>query len=115
MRNDFSKKQHLVEDKQFRRVFNQKQKITTDAFRVYYCNNNLTHPRLGVIVAKKNISKAVARNHLKRLVREFFRLNKDKIGAIDLVIFVNKRALDLTKKELEQQLDRIIEYLKNCS
>lgn len=43
------------------------------------------NPRLGFIVAKKKVRRAVDRNRIKRCVRENFRLMKHELPAIDIV------------------------------
>ena len=46
--------------------------------------------RLGLVVSKKNISKAVERNRVKRVVRESFRKNKSQIPNLDVVVLIRK-------------------------
>lgn len=47
-----------------------------------------TGPRLGVIVAKRFLKKAVDRNRVRRLVRESFRLNQHDLGGLDIVVLL---------------------------
>ena len=46
--------------------------------------------RLGLVVSKKNISKAVERNRVKRVIRESFRKNKTLIPNLDVVVLIRK-------------------------
>ena len=46
--------------------------------------------RLGLVVSKKNISKSVERNRVKRLIRESFRKNKSQIPNLDVVVLIRK-------------------------
>ena len=46
--------------------------------------------RLGLVVSKKNISKAVKRNRVKRLIRESFRKNKSQTPNLDVVVLIRK-------------------------
>ena len=46
--------------------------------------------RLGLVVSKKNISKAVERNRVKRLIRESFRKNKSQVPNLDVVVLIRK-------------------------
>ena len=46
--------------------------------------------RLGLVVSKKNISKAVERNRVKRLIRESFRKNKSQTPNLDVVVLIRK-------------------------
>ncbi|MDD5390056.1 MAG: ribonuclease P protein component [Gallionellaceae bacterium] len=48
-------------------------------------SNGLNIPRLGMIVPKKVIRTAVGRNRIKRLLREWFRLNQADIAGLDVI------------------------------
>ncbi len=67
--------------------------------------------RLGITVTKK-VGNAVVRNRIKRLCREFFRLNKHQItGDWDINIIAKKQAAGLSAKDvfysLKHTFDRI--------
>ncbi len=49
---------------------------TGDFLQIYAKPNNTNYSRLGLIVAKKVARRAVDRNRVKRLLREFFRVNQ---------------------------------------
>ncbi|MBW1780634.1 MAG: ribonuclease P protein component [Deltaproteobacteria bacterium] len=75
----------------------------TRHFVVITKQNGLGITRLGVTVSKK-AGNAVKRNRVKRLIREFFRLNNSKIPqGYDIVVAAKKDAsyLDLWKTEEE--------------
>lgn len=44
--------------------------------------------RLGLAVAKKHLRRAVARNRIKRLIRESFRHHRQALAGLDLVVLV---------------------------
>ena len=43
-------------------------------------------PRLGLLVTRKHAARANERNRLKRCVREAFRLEQERLGALDLLV-----------------------------
>ncbi len=48
--------------------------------------NKLDTPRLGLAISRKVAPGAVARNRIKRLVRESFRHNRERICPLDIVV-----------------------------
>ncbi|MFT7300007.1 MAG: ribonuclease P protein component [Porticoccus sp.] len=67
--------------------------------------NQLSHPRLGLVVAKKHIRHAVNRNRVKRFVRETFRLAQQQLDSLD-VVFLSRPGMDkLSPKEQTELLE----------
>ncbi len=56
------------------------------------------YPRLGLAVSRKKLHKAVSRNLLKRIVRESFRINSDRLAGLDVVV-VAQGKIDVSRKE----------------
>ncbi len=71
--------------------------------------------RIGITASKK-VGNAVVRNRIKRLVREYFRLNKKKIKKlIDINVIVRKNSAYLNTKEVFSALEDIFEkVLSDC-
>ncbi|BFM18699.1 ribonuclease P protein component [Maricurvus nonylphenolicus] len=69
-------------------------------------------PRLGLVIAKKNIRLAVQRNRIKRIARETFRLQQDKLAGIDAIVLARRELDQLDNAALHklfnQQWQRII-------
>ena len=53
-------------------------------------HNDLTHARLGLVIAKKNIRRAVDRNRVKRIARESFRHHRAELDHLDIVVLARR-------------------------
>ena len=103
----FSHTARLSQPNHYRRVFDSpKYKVSSGAFLLLATPGATQSSRLGVVVAKKNIRRAVRRNRIKRLVREKFRHHP--LGhAVDLVVLARSGADQLDNPGLWQELDRL--------
>jgi len=48
--------------------------------------NGLSHPRLGLAISRKVARRAVARNRIKRIIRESLRREGDRLAGLDVVV-----------------------------
>lgn len=101
----FPAEYRLLTAKQYKQVFTNPLKANTRNFTLLAVANNLDFPRLGLIVAKKNIRFAVDRNRLKRLIRESFRHNNQALPLLDHVILVRRGSSELSNQVLFDQLE----------
>ena len=62
-------------------------------------------------MSKKTSKKATVRNRIKRIVRESFRLNKQYLPGLDIVIISRKRARHAPAEELRQDLAKLWQQL----
>jgi len=61
--------------------------------------------RLGVVASKRTFRRAVDRNRARRLVREVFRLHRDRLSrTIDYVIVARRRILEADPAGLQRDL-----------
>ncbi len=97
----------LSQPDHYRRVFNSPEyKVSSGAFLLLATPGATKTSRLGVVVAKKNIRRAVRRNRIKRLVREQFRHHPFD-ESIDLVVLARPAADQMDNPGVWQELDRL--------
>jgi len=110
--NAFPKTARLLSPKDYKPVFdNSRYKVSTKQFLLLATASQARRPRLGLVIAKKHVSKAVQRNRLKRVLRESFRLRQSEIPLIDIVVLARKDADKLAPLELRKMIDRLIDEL----
>ena len=71
---------------------------------MYVLKNDLEENRLGISVSKK-VGNSVVRHRITRLIRECFRLNKDKfIKGVNRVIIARTGAKDIDYGKMESAM-----------
>jgi ribonuclease P protein component len=73
-------------------------------FTVISTANQLGVPRLGLAVAVRAAGGAVARNRIRRIIRESFRLHQRSLPACDLVVSVRPKAREVPARALHESL-----------
>jgi ribonuclease P protein component len=73
-------------------------------FAVTAMRNDIGAPRLGLAVAVKVAGGAVARNRLRRIIRESFRLHQRELPAADLVVSARPQARTASTQALRESL-----------
>ena len=103
----FSKAARLRHRQEFLRAQAQGKRFHTRHFGVTLAPMAEGHPRLG-LVATRRLGKAVQRNRVKRLLREFFRRHQTGLPDFDLVIMAKKGAPALEYHQVEEELGRLL-------
>lgn len=104
----FPKQERLLNRKDFVNLNRLGKKYHTKHFIIIYKKTGTGISRLGITVSKK-IGNAVKRNRVKRLIREFYRLNKINFPfSCDIVIIAKKNSFLLTYAGIKGELGEII-------
>ncbi|RDH82683.1 MAG: ribonuclease P protein component [endosymbiont of Galathealinum brachiosum] len=69
-------------------------------------SDQISSPRLGLAISKKNAKRAVDRNRIKRLIRESFRQNLHALPSIDLVVMAKPIAKKAENQQIFQSLEQ---------
>ena len=106
----WQKDKRLLKRSEYQACYNLGEKQFTKLFVIFV--KKASKMKVGMAVSKKS-GNAVARNRIKRVLREFFRLHQDKIPQIELVIVPKKHlrvetfSLPLLERELLPFLNRL--------
>ena len=100
----FPRSARLLHQEDYRRVFRGSLRFTDAFFTVLAHRNSLEVARLGLSIPKKCAKKAVARNRLKRVIREEFRTHRQALMGQDILVLCRPKAAEATKDLLASAL-----------
>lgn len=84
-------------------------RMKSGPLRIAAVRNRMPSARLGLVVGKKAIARAHARNRVKRIIRDRFRRDRFRLGGVDLVVRVLGR---ISAPELHRRLDSLFSDLE---
>lgn len=101
-----TKEDRIRHSSDYRRIMKAGGRYSTPHFRIRMLKSPVGKTRLGIAAGRK-AGKACARNRIKRRLREYFRLNRDKIPASTDVVFIPlEGASTADTNQLFKELDR---------
>ena len=112
LKKTFSKKNKLLSKEDFRMVFREAAESSCPFFRLLVRHNKLTFSRLGIVINKKCLTKAVQRNYVKRIIREIFRESHGELNNVDIVVMGKKGLSKIFLKKSKQYLELFRENLE---
>ncbi len=94
----------LRNTRQFGFVYKRGKSVVNRHIVLYYVKNNLDFNQVGFSVSKK-VGNAVVRNRVKRLMKESFRLNSEKLNTgYDIVFVARVRMNNSTFKDVQKAM-----------
>jgi len=107
----FTRADRILKHSDFFRISRGGIKRQNEYFVVLFCQTRFKGTRLGVTVSKK-VGNAVERNRIKRILREYFRLNRHNITDFwDINIIAKKEAAGLTSNQALLSLQKIFDKI----
>src|SRR3990167_385723 len=85
--------------------------IKNKYFLALFKPNQQKHARLGIIVSKQFVRRAVDRNLLKRVVRESFRYHKEDLKELDIVVIIRSECSIFGAKIWRNDIDNLWQKL----
>jgi ribonuclease P protein component len=102
----FEPRKRLHQPAEFREVKRRGRKFADAFFSLSVLANHETFPRLGLSIATRTFGTAVARNRIKRLARESFRLNQHSLPPVDVTVSAREAARQADVSILRASLDK---------
>jgi ribonuclease P protein component len=90
--NSFRPDEKIRKRLEYLSIYQKGTRTYTHHFTIVGQRNEMGYGRLGITVSKK-VGDAVRRNRIKRLIREFFRLNKTRLVASRDIVVIGKKGM----------------------
>ncbi len=108
---NFPRSHRLVTKADFKSVFDKSNKVSQRCLLVLFKPNQQSHARLGLVIGKRAIHRAVDRNRTKRVLRESFIKSQEKLTGFDVIVIAKQQCDKLTKQKLREGIDQLWEKL----
>jgi len=109
----FGRKNHLRDKKEFEKIYKQGKTIIGDFLFLKIIKNNLNTNHFGWVVSLKVSKKAVARNRIRRRLKEISRENsKDIKPGFNILIIAKPNIVDKEFQEIKKELEELFQKAK---
>jgi len=105
----FPKEYRLRKKKEFEYIFKHGKRISGEGLVCYWFSDEQMGNKLGTVVSKK-VGQSVKRNRIKRIIREFYRLNRPcfcKTGA--LIVVARPCISTWDHQQIDAELERLLQ------
>lgn len=110
----FPRQVRVIKTDDYSSVFNFRRRVSGHFLVIHYRYNELSWPRLGLVIAKKTTHLAVSRNYMRRVLRELFRVNRQNsgLGNVDLIIRAQKTFSPADFKVIKAEFEELVAQLR---
>lgn len=110
----FSRQYRLTKTDEYSSVFDFRRAIRGKLFMLHYLPRNSpdAEARLGLVIGKKQLKRAVHRNLVKRLARENFRVRRAGLAGYDLVLRLMVRPERLDRHLIAEDIVSVLQKLR---
>ena len=114
MARTFARCHRLTRTDEFSSVFGFRRAIRGKLLTVHYQPrpDGENGARLGLVVGKKFLRRAVDRNQVKRIIREQFRCLRGRLPALDLVVRLTVKSASIDRKLLAAEVIVLLNRLQ---
>lgn len=107
--NNFRKAERIRNSKSFSGAREAGRSVRSGPFKLSVLETG--KKRLGIVVPKR-LGKAAERNRLRRVIREFFRLNKGEFLGGDYVVVAKDGSMALSNQEVRERVSDAVQRVK---
>nr|VFJ47568.1 MAG: ribonuclease P protein component [Candidatus Kentron sp. FM]VFJ55918.1 MAG: ribonuclease P protein component [Candidatus Kentron sp. FM]VFK10702.1 MAG: ribonuclease P protein component [Candidatus Kentron sp. FM] len=99
----------------YARVFANPCRSADAAVTVLGRRNGCAFPRLGLAISKRWLPRAVARNRIKRLIRESFRTHQQQLRGLDVVVISRSAIANVQSADFSRSLERHFQKIRSAA
>ncbi|MFA6027381.1 MAG: ribonuclease P protein component [Patescibacteria group bacterium] len=104
-----ARKYRLFKEEDYKQAYKKGKFFSTPYFNIKYSPNCLGHARLGIVVSKRTLPKAVDRNKQKRRVRAIWGKNwQETVKKYDIIILIKHGCVSATEEQLQTAIKRFL-------
>ena len=107
----FPRELRILAPAEFDRVFANPIKAASPTLTILATPNGKEFPRLGLIVPKKALKRAVWRNRVKRLIRTRFRIDQHNLEKLDYVFIAKFGIGDVSNKDIDKLIFKLCQVI----
>ena len=107
----FPRSHRLTTQADYKSLFDKSDKASQSGLLILFKANQKPNARLGLVIGKRAIRSAVKRNRTKRILRNSFRLNQEKLIGLDIIVIARQKCDKLSKQKLREGIEQLWEKL----